>query len=64
MILLGAILERVFFRPMIGEPHFAVLMLTIGLGFVLERSLEQFGAASLRLWLHLTLGWCFVWVNW
>ena len=36
MILLGAILERVFFRPMIGEPHFAVLMLTIGLGFVLR----------------------------
>jgi len=36
MILLGAILERVFFRQMIGEPHFAVLMLTIGLGFVLR----------------------------
>ena len=36
MILLGAILERGFFRPMIGEPHFAVLMLTIGLGFVLR----------------------------
>ena len=36
MVLVGVLLERVFFRPMIGEPHFAVLMLTIGLGFVLR----------------------------
>ncbi len=32
----GALLERLLLRPMIGEPHFAVLMLTIGLGFVLR----------------------------
>ena len=32
----GILLERLLFRPMIGEPHFAVLMLTIGLGFVLH----------------------------
>ena len=32
----GVIVERVLLRPMIGEPHFAVLMLTIGLGFVLR----------------------------
>ncbi len=32
----GVILERLLLRPMIGEPHFAVLMLTIGLGFVLR----------------------------
>ncbi|MBT7333247.1 MAG: branched-chain amino acid ABC transporter permease, partial [Gammaproteobacteria bacterium] len=32
----GILLERLLFRPMIGEPHFAVLMLTIGLGFVLR----------------------------
>ena len=36
MALAGALLERLLLRPMIGEPHFAVLMLTIGLGFVLR----------------------------
>ena len=32
----GIVLERTVLRPMIGEPPFAVLMLTIGLGFVLR----------------------------
>ena len=36
MAVVGVLLERVLLRPMIGEPHFAVLMLTIGLGFVLR----------------------------
>ncbi len=36
MAVLGALLERLLLRPMIGEPHFAVLMLTIGLGFILR----------------------------
>lgn len=36
MAALGVLLERLLLRPMIGEPHFAVLMLTIGLGFVLR----------------------------
>lgn len=36
MALVGIALERLLLRPMIGEPHFAVLMLTIGLGFVLR----------------------------
>jgi branched-chain amino acid transport system permease protein len=36
MALLGALLERIVLRPMIGEPPFAVLMITIGLGFVLR----------------------------
>jgi branched-chain amino acid transport system permease protein len=36
MALIGIVLERLLLRPMIGEPHFAVLMLTIGLGFVLR----------------------------
>ncbi len=36
MALVGVVLERLLLRPMIGEPHFAVLMLTIGLGFVLR----------------------------
>lgn len=36
MAVVGVVLERLLLRPMIGEPHFAVLMLTIGLGFVLR----------------------------
>jgi len=36
MAVFGIVLERLLLRPMIGEPHFAVLMLTIGLGFVLR----------------------------
>ena len=36
MALFGVVLERGILRPMIGEPPFAVLMLTIGLGFVLR----------------------------
>lgn len=36
MAAVGVVLERLLLRPMIGEPHFAVLMLTIGLGFVLR----------------------------
>ena len=36
MAAIGVLIERLLLRPMIGEPHFAVLMLTIGLGFVLR----------------------------
>jgi branched-chain amino acid transport system permease protein len=36
MAAIGVLLERVVLRPMIGEPPFAVLMITIGLGFVLR----------------------------
>jgi len=36
MGVVGALLERVLMRPMLGEPPFAALMLTIGLGFVLR----------------------------
>ena len=36
MGLFGALLERLLMRPMLGEPPFATLMLTIGLGFVLR----------------------------
>ncbi len=36
MGLVGVVLERGILRPMIGEPPFAVLMITIGLGFVLR----------------------------
>jgi branched-chain amino acid transport system permease protein len=34
MAILGALIERLVLRPMIGEPPFAVLMITIGLGFI------------------------------
>ena len=36
MVGFGMALERAVLRPMIGEPPFAVLMLTIGLGFLLR----------------------------
>ncbi|HAK53552.1 MAG TPA: branched-chain amino acid ABC transporter permease [Gammaproteobacteria bacterium] len=36
MAICGALLELVVLRPMIGEPPFSVLMLTIGLGFLLR----------------------------
>ncbi|MBA58749.1 MAG: branched-chain amino acid ABC transporter permease [Gammaproteobacteria bacterium] len=43
MAAIGAITERLAIRPMIGEPHFSVLMVTIGLGFI-------FRAASGFIW--------------
>ena len=36
MAAFGLLVERTVIRPMIGEPPFAVLMLTIGLGFVIR----------------------------
>ncbi len=36
MAVLGMAIERLFMRRMIGEPPFAALMLTIGLGFLLR----------------------------
>lgn len=36
MAIIGVLLERLLIRPMLGEPPFAVLMLTIGLGFLLR----------------------------
>jgi branched-chain amino acid transport system permease protein len=36
MAVIGVLIERVVLRPMIGEPPFAVLMITIGLGFILR----------------------------
>ncbi len=36
MVGFGMFIERTVLRPMIGEPPFAVLMLTIGLGFILR----------------------------
>ena len=43
MVGFGMALERTVIRPMIGEPPFAVLMLTIGLGFILR-------AVAGRIW--------------
>ena len=36
MMLIGVLIERLFMRRMLGEPPFAALMLTIGLGFLLR----------------------------
>ena len=36
MALFGLLLERLVLRPMIGEPLFAVLMITIGIGLILR----------------------------
>ena len=36
MGVIGLLIERLAIRPMIGEPHFSVLMITIGLGFILR----------------------------
>jgi branched-chain amino acid transport system permease protein len=36
MALIGMLIERAILRPMMGEPPFAVLMITIGLGFILR----------------------------
>ncbi len=36
MALIGMVIERALLRPMLGEPPFAVLMITIGLGFILR----------------------------
>ena len=36
MAAIGALIERTVLRPMIGEPPFATLMITIGLGFILR----------------------------
>ena len=46
----GMALERGVLRPMIGEPPFAVLMLTIGIGFVLRTiAVNIWGADPLTL---------------
>ena len=36
MSAVGVLTDRLIIRPMIGEPHFSVLMITIGLGFILR----------------------------
>lgn len=36
LAIIGVLIERTLLRPMIGEPPFAVLMITIGLGFMLR----------------------------
>ena len=36
MALIGAVMQRIFLQPLLGQPQFAVIMLTIGLGFLLR----------------------------
>ena len=48
--LLGAAIERTMLRPMIGQPVFAVIMITIGLLFILEQVVTTvWGYDSLNL---------------
>ena len=67
MAILSMAIERLLIRPMIGEPHFAVLMLTIGLGFILRaiagaiwgsetRSLDTPYAGKIVTWGELVIG--------
>ncbi len=35
-MLIGLLLERIFIRPMLGEPQFAIVMVTIGLAVILR----------------------------
>jgi branched-chain amino acid transport system permease protein len=49
MAAFGVIVERVVLRPMIGEPPFAVLMITIGLGFVLRAAAGAIWGSETRL---------------
>jgi branched-chain amino acid transport system permease protein len=48
--LLGAAVERTMLRPMVGQPVFAVIMITIGLLFILEQLVTMvWGYDSLNL---------------
>ena len=49
MAAFGALLERIVLRPMIGEPPFAVLMITIGLGFVLRAAAGAIWGSETRV---------------
>lgn len=49
MALFGMLVERVVLRPMIGEPPFAVLMITIGLGFVLRAAAGAIWGSETRV---------------
>ena len=42
-IVLGLVIERVVMRPMLGEPVFAIVMVTIGLAVILRSSIISSG---------------------
>lgn len=55
--LLAAMLERVFMRPMVGEPAFAILVVTIGLGFCLRAAalmVPEWSAETVRIFTPLS----------
>lgn len=67
MAVIGAVIERLVLRRMIGEPPFAVLMITIGLGFVLRaiagaiwgaepRSIDSPFAGGVLRWGEIAIG--------
>ncbi|TYR33425.1 branched-chain amino acid ABC transporter permease [Mesorhizobium microcysteis] len=55
--LLAAMLERVFLRPMVGEPAFAILVVTIGLGFCLRAAalmVPEWSSETVRIFTPLS----------
>ncbi len=48
-IILGLLVERLFLRPMIGEPVLAVIMVTVGLSFLLRGVIGVFWQFDLRV---------------
>ncbi len=55
--LLGLLLERLFLRPMIGEPAISIIMLTIGLGeFSQRHHSRDMGLGNAGLSRHLPRG--------
>jgi branched-chain amino acid transport system permease protein len=47
-VLLGLVIERVVMRPMLGEPVFATVMVTIGLDVGFGRSIVRIGSIGVR----------------
>lgn len=55
--LMAAMLERVFMRPMVGEPAFAILVVTIGIGFCLRAAalmVPEWSAETVRIFTPLS----------
>ena len=48
MVVLGFVLERGILRPMVGQPVVSVIMVTVGLGFVLQGLVTIIWGASTR----------------
>ncbi|NCC24389.1 MAG: branched-chain amino acid ABC transporter permease [Deltaproteobacteria bacterium] len=52
-VVLGLAIERLFLRPMIGEPIISVIMVTIGLSTVLKALVQLFWGTQIRVYPQL-----------